>query len=293
MRRISLLLTALTLWTGQKIAAQEPPKCPLGDGWTFVPEFSDEFNGDSLDPEKWWDFNPTTFIGRKPGLFSRENVAVKDGSLQLTASRMPPAMVTVENAARGYHTFATAIVKSKRRVQYGYFEVRCKAMKSGATSAFWFYDPLDPDKKYVPGYHSEEIDVFEIFGKHPRLAHTCFMTIHRQDTPYVETLVRINLKSTGSQWIAPHNFADDFHLFALLWTNEEMKWYVDGIERWSIKNEFHKNPLHMMFDSEIMQAWGGLPELSDLPSVFYVDYVRAWQKFPGIGKRGLRAARAR
>jgi beta-glucanase (GH16 family) len=280
MKLIPLLLSTLMLWVAPTLSTQESPKCPLGSGWTFVSEFSDEFGGDKLDPQKWWDFNPTTFIGRKPGLFSRENVSVKDGSLQLTASKMPPSMETVENTTRGYHSFATAIVKSKKRVQYGYFEARCKAMNSGATSAFWFYDPLDPDRKYKPGFLSEEIDVFEIFGKHPKLANTYFMTIHRQETPYVETLVRINVKSTGSQWIAPHNFTDDFHLFALLWTPEEMKWYVDGIERWSVKNEFHTNPLYLMFDSEIMEAWGGLPDTKDLPSTFYVDYIRTWQKVP-------------
>jgi beta-glucanase (GH16 family) len=269
-----VVAAAVTITT----ARQQPPACPLGSGWTFVPDFSDEFEGATLDGEKWWDFNPTTFIGRKPGLFSRDNVAVKDGLLQLTASSMPRAMETVENAARGYHSFATAIVKSKKRVQYGYFEVRCKAMPSAATSAFWFYDPLDADKKYKPGSFTEEIDVFEIFGRHPRFANTLFMTVHRQETPYVETLVRINLKTTGSQWVAPHNFTDEYHRFALLWTPDAITWYVDGVERWSIRNEFHQNPLHMMFDSEIMEAWGGLPDPKDLPSRFLIDYVRTWQR---------------
>ena len=272
------LLLAVVVAAVSTRAHQQAPVCPLGSGWVFVADFSDEFEGDRLDEEKWWDFNPTTFIGRKPGLFSRANVAVRDGLLQLTASRMPPAMETVENAARGYHSFATAIVKSRKRVQYGYFEVRCKAMRSAATSAFWFYDPLDADKKYKPGSYTEEIDVFEIFGKHPKLANTLFMTVHRQETPYVETLVRVNLQSTGSQWVAPHNFTDEYHVFALLWAPDAITWYVDGAERWSIRNEFHKNPLHVMFDSEIMEAWGGLPDPNDLPSRFLIDYVRTWQR---------------
>lgn len=272
------LLPAVVLAVVSTRAHQQAPVCPLGSGWVFVADFSDEFEGDRLDEEKWWDFNPTTFIGRKPGLFSRANVAVKDGLLQLTASRMPPAMETVENAARGYHSFATAIVKSRKRVRYGYFEVRSKAMRSAATSAFWLYDPLDADKKYKPGSYTEEIDVFEIFGKHPKLANTLFMTVHRQETPYVETLVRVNLQSTGSQWVAPHNFTDEYHVFALLWTPDAITWYVDGAERWSIRNEFHRNPLHVMFDSEIMEAWGGLPDPNDLPSRFLIDYVRTWQR---------------
>jgi len=279
MRRWHLAwLLFLALAVPLATAQQPPPSCPLGSGWRLVAGFSDEFEGNTLDADKWWDFNPTTFIGRKPGLFSRDNVAVGEGLLHLTASRMPRAMETVENAARGYHTFATAIVKSRNRIRYGYFEVRCKAMNSAATSAFWFYDPLDADKKYKPGSFTEEIDVFEIFGKHPKLAHTLFMTVHRQETPYVETLVRVNLKSTGNQWVAPHNFTDDYHVFGLLWTADEIKWYVDGTERWAIRNEFHTNPLHMMFDSEIMEAWGGLPDLNDLPSTFVIDYVRSWQR---------------
>ena len=151
----SLLVVAVAV--PSTTARQQAPACPLGSGWTLVADFSDEFDGDKLDAEKWWDFNPTTFIGRKPGLFSRDNVAVKDGLLQLTASRMPPSMETVENVARGYHSFATAIVKSRKRIRYGYFELRCKAMASAATSAFWFYDPLDADRKYRPGSYTEEI----------------------------------------------------------------------------------------------------------------------------------------
>lgn len=57
-----------------------------------------------------------------------------------------------------------------------------------------------------------------------------------------------------------------------------MVWYVDGVERWRQENANHKTALHVMFDSEIMENWGGLPDLKDLPSTFYVDYVRVWQK---------------
>ena len=54
-------------------ALDSAPVCPLGDAYEFAPELSDEFNGDELDDSKWWDFNPS-WRGRKPALFSRENV---------------------------------------------------------------------------------------------------------------------------------------------------------------------------------------------------------------------------
>jgi len=38
-------------------------------------------------------------------------------------------------------------------------------MKASVCNAFWLYDPLNPPAKYREGSFSEEIDIFEIFGK--------------------------------------------------------------------------------------------------------------------------------
>ena len=65
-------------------ATAQEPVCPLGDGWKFAPEFSDEFNQDKLDAEKWFDTNPG-WPGRKPAKFCKENVYLKDGKLCLRA----------------------------------------------------------------------------------------------------------------------------------------------------------------------------------------------------------------
>ena len=274
---IVFLLTTVLPAFSQVKEGKETPVCPLGNEWIFSPEFSDEFNGKLLDADKWWDFNPT-WIGRVPCLFSRDNVKVADGFLQLTTRKMPADWETLENKTRGYHTWTSAIVKSKKRVMYGYFEVRSKAMASAASSAFWFYDPLDAPVKHKEGDVSEEIDVFEVFGKHPKLGRTYFTTVHVQRTPYVESVVRLGLKSTGSKWKSPFDFSADYHLYALLWTPDVLKWYVDGQEVWSQKNEDYHRPLYIMFDSEIFVNWGGIPDDKDLPSTFNVDYLRRWTK---------------
>jgi hypothetical protein len=57
---------------------------PGGKDWTPIPQLTDEFEGDSLDAARWHDHNPG-WHGRKPGLFSRSNVEIKDGQLHLTA----------------------------------------------------------------------------------------------------------------------------------------------------------------------------------------------------------------
>jgi beta-glucanase (GH16 family) len=267
---------------GNLVKAQDKtiPACPLGAGWKFIPEFSDEFNGTSLDKEKWWDFNPTMH-GRKPAFFSRENVRIKDGMLELWTKVQHPEEVTEENRVRGYDKFTTSIIKSKQRIRYGYFLARCKAMKAGASNAFWLYDPLDAPEKYRDGSFSEEIDIFEVFGKPAKkeVDRKYFMTVHRQKTPYVETLVRsaFPLENKTSTYTVPFDFCEDFHLYGFLWTPEEMTWFVDGKEVFTRKNDYFQTSLNISFDTEIMESWAGLPDPADLPAAFYVDYLRIWQ----------------
>ncbi|HLF33961.1 MAG TPA: family 16 glycosylhydrolase [Cyclobacteriaceae bacterium] len=255
--------------------------CPMGEGWVLDKEHSDEFNARKLDDTKWWDFNPF-WHGRKPAYFSRENVWVKGGMLLLTAKEQDPAKTSVENKVRGFDKFTTATVKSKDRIRYGYFEARCKSMKAGVCNAFWLYDPLNEDKKYQKGSFSEEIDIFEVFGKPTikELERVCFATVHRNATPYVESLVRDpfpGLPDKSSAPVMPFDFYEDFHVYALLWTPSEMIWYVDGKEVHRRNNDYYTTALHIMFACEIMESWAGLPDPADLPATFYIDYLRVWR----------------
>jgi len=257
------------------------PVCPVNPEWKLNTEVSDEFTGAGLDKEKWWDFNPTMH-GRKPAFFSGDNVSVRDGMLLLSAKVQKPEEVTEENLVRGYDKFTTSIIKSKKRVKYGYYETRCKSMKAGASNAFCLYDPLDAPEKYREGNFSEEIDIFEIFGKPAKkdVERQYFMTVHRQKTPYVETIVKsaFPLEHKSAVVTVSFDFYDDFHVYGFLWTPEVMTWYVDGKEAFTRKNDYFQSALHVIFDTEIMEGWAGLPDPADLPAVFQVDYCRIWQK---------------
>jgi len=256
-------------------------QCPLDGKWHFIQSFSDEFNSKKLDDEKWWDFNPA-WPGRKPAHFSRKNVKVKKGVLQLTAKALDTTKVDIELRAKGMNKYSTAIVKSKNRIKYGYFEARCKSMKANVCNAFWLYDPLNPDKKYREGSFSEEIDIFEIFGKpgKPEYERVYWATLHRYETPYVESVVnkkKTKLDDYSKKIKMPYEFYDDYHTFGLLWTPEKLQWFVDGAMVWERKNDYFTNPLNIIFDAEIMEDWMGLPDNKDLPSTFYIDYIRVWQ----------------
>tara|TARA_B100001093_G_scaffold347750_1_gene332372 strand:+ start:140 stop:988 length:849 start_codon:yes stop_codon:yes gene_type:complete len=257
------------------------PNAPISGSWVLDKSFSDDFNKSKLDEAKWWDFNPA-WHGRKPSHFSRSNVKVKKGLLRLTAKSLDSKKVSIQDISRGYDKFSTAIIKSKKKSYYGYYEARAKSMKAAVCNAFWLYDPLEESVKYREGEYSEEIDIFEVFGKANKKENkrAYYAAVHRYQTPYVESLVnkkKYKLENRYTRLDVPFDFYDDFHIYGLLWTANELVWFLDGKEVFRRKNDFFKRPLHIIFDAEIMQTWDGLPNIEDLPSTFEIDYVRVWR----------------
>ena len=274
----------LLLFFTQTIALSQDnfqPYVKLSGTWVLDKSFSDEFNKSKLDETKWWDFNPA-WHGRKPSHFARSNVKVKKGLLRLSAKSLDPKKVSIQDISRGYDKFSTAIIKSKNRSYYGYYEARAKSMKAAVCNAFWLYDPLDESIKYREGEYSEEIDIFEVFGKANKKENqrAYYAAVHRYQTPYVESLVnkkKYKLENRYTRLEVPYDFYEDFHVYGLLWTADELVWFLDGEEVFRRKNDFFKRPLHVIFDAEIMETWDGLPNVDDLPSTFEVDYVRVWR----------------
>jgi beta-glucanase (GH16 family) len=272
-------LIIVIFFQSSNLISQTLPECPIPGAWTFNQGLSDEFNAKKLDKQKWWDFNPSWW-GRKPGHFDKKNVGLNKGVLEIKAQKLDSTKVSEELIARGMGEYSTGIIKSKTRVKYGYFEARCQVMKANVCNAFWLYDPLDDDKKYVAGDYSEEIDIFEIFGKAglKQYERTYWATLHRMETPYVESIVKKGTKLPNhfKTKQVPYEFYDDFHVFGFHWTPEKLQWYLDGELVFERENDFFHRPLHIIFDAEIMKTWMGLPDAKDLPAVFKVDYFRIW-----------------
>ena len=240
--------------------------------WKKYELMSDEFDGPELDSNKWHPTNPR-WLGRQPAYFYRGNVKVSNGKLHLTMRKQE---VPEMPKAKGYHTYTSAAVQSKTKVKYGYFEVKCKPMKSHGSSSFWFYD--NTPKLWT------EIDVFEIGGGAPKFEKKYNMNVHVFRTPTEK-----KHWSMHGEWTAPSNLADDYHVYGLEWDKEKVKWYFDGVlVRWVENTHWHQ-PLTLNFDSETMPDWFGLPKDSDLPSTYSIEYVRAWKK-EAVGDSYLGAA---
>jgi hypothetical protein len=138
-------------------AAALPPAPP---GYELIPELSDEFDGDTLDPAKWsTDPSVISWPGRAPGLFDGgNNVKLADGKLQLWAR------AAKRNASwpAGFDNYTTSAVRSLHSVLGGYFEIRWRSGSSAISSSWWFHtnngSNADPTTAWT------EIDVFETTG---------------------------------------------------------------------------------------------------------------------------------
>jgi len=228
--------------------------------WQIDGDFTDEFNAAGLDPAKWWDRNPE-WNGREPGWFSPKNVTISGGQLHITMRKED-----LPDLPKGYHTLTSAFVKSKAPVLYGYFEIKARPMRSRGSSSFFFYNS-------TPTLWTE-IDVFEMGAGKPGEERKDHMNVHVFTTP--EAPGKHWDKPTT--WDSPVAFADDWHVYGLLWTKDALAWYVDGVERRRQENTHWHQPLFLCLDSETMGDWFGLPEAKDLPSTFSIEYVRAWKR---------------
>ena len=237
-----------------------PAYLPREGKWEPIADLCDEFEGNGLDAAKWHPNNPS-WKGRQPAWFHTGNVTVSDGKLHLAMKHE-----SLPDLPKGYHTYTSAAVKSTTKVRYGYFEIKCKAMDSKGSSAFWFYDG-------TPEIWTE-IDMFEMGAGHPKHEHTVHMNAH-----VFHTLVDPDRHwSKGGKWNAPWRLADGFHVYALEWTPRELRCSVDGKVVHTQANTHWHQPLTLNFDSETMPKWFGLPEPDTLPSTFSIEYVRSWRR---------------
>jgi beta-glucanase (GH16 family) len=246
--------------------------------WHLV--WSDEFDGPAgtgFDTNKWTAETGGDGWGNQEWEYYTATNATLDGKgcLAITARKSPPHTFKTRYGP-GQISSARLITHKKFSVKYGRIEARIQIPAGqGMWPAFWMMGE-DMDAAEWPA--CGEVDIMEYIGKEPD---TIWGSLHGPG--YSED----NHDITAAFRLKDHaRFAGGFHVFAVEWAPNEIRWLVDGqcYERRTpadlpsgTKWVFDK-PFFLLLNLAVGGDWPGKPgKHTRFPSVMAVDYVRVYQ----------------
>ncbi|MDH6306354.1 beta-glucanase (GH16 family) [Parabacteroides sp. PF5-5] len=257
--------------SGQEI---KEPTAYVPEGYTLV--WQDEFNDSPLDngraampdQERWYYETGAHGWGNNElqnyiaGIDGADTCAfISDGTLKIVAKKRNDEVLSIR-------------MNTTKEWKYGYFEAALKLPAGkGTWPAFWML-PKDIIDWPLDG----EIDIMEEVGYRPNWASSAVHCMAYNHT--------IGTQKTGEQLIPTAQTA--FHVYALEWTEDYIKGYVDGKCHFTFENDKqgYKDtwPFDVPFYLKLNLAWGGNwggaegVDESALPATYEIDYVRVYQK---------------
>ena len=241
-------------------------------------EWSDEFDGAAGSPANSanWIIEIGSFGADHHELQyycdRRENVALDGkGNLAITAREGNPGN---DDCHYGKCRYTSARLSTRERVMaiYGRIEARIQIPRGqGIWPAFWMVGSQhDKGVWDVSG----EIDIMENIGKEPRAIHG---TLHGPGY--------YGGGGIGRVYSLSKPFADDFHVYAIDWDADAIRWYVDGTMFHKVTpDDLRGNPwlfnhaFYINLNVAVGGHWAGEPDATSVfPQTMLVDYVRIWK----------------
>lgn len=247
------------------------------EGWARKPfsklVFKDEFNGEGLPSDKYWNYEKGYVRNGEKQYYTekrQENCYQKNGNLHIVILN---DSARIDGKIRPV-TSASIITKGKKAWKYCKVEVRAKLPSClGTWPAIWMMPEND---KYGDWPRSGEIDIMEHVGYEPDNVH---YAIHSDK--YNHT------KNNQKRFTVPCPTSySDFHIYGLEWSKDQIKWYLDGELKYSVKKDEKgwsawpfDQPFYLILNAAFGGGWGGRNgvDLSKLKQEYVIDYVRIYQ----------------
>lgn len=240
------------------VEAQTPT---LPGTWEMV--FNDEFNGTSVDLNKW---EPSWFQGNnnfsppinsdEDGCYHSSQSTVSGGNLNLAAVATSNPLCKKKDGSQASYVSGLVNTRQKFQFTYGYYEARMYLPGSGGEIWNW---PAFWSNGYGPWPVTGEIDVMEaLSGRQP-----CWH-YHYEDSSG-------NHQGPGGcvNWSTPWGW----HTFAAHWEAGRVTYYYDGVQVGTITSGIVSVPHYLILNNGINDRYG-----INVPAAVLVDYVRVWQK---------------
>jgi beta-glucanase (GH16 family) len=245
-------------------------------GWKLV--WSDEFNGNSLDTSKWNVLMRETSKHNELQYYIPEEVYLEDGLLRIRSSK--------RNYGSHEYTSGRLDTRGKCAPVYGRFEVRARLPGGqGMWPAHWLYpqnrnwqmeyimaeavangkESMIPEER--PWY--SEIDIMEFLGHETGVL---YGTLHYY------TFDGQKRTSSGT-WRSSTDYSAGFHLYALEWEPDSIRWYIDDHLIHSTVNGIPHTPHYLILNTAVGGRWPGNPDTTTVfPQYHDIDYVRIFQR---------------
>ena len=272
-----LTLGVISLFLPTVTHAQKKAVDASGNDWKLV--WSDEFNGrngSGVDTTKWvsevgggkWGNQELEYYTNR-----LQNAYIQAGNLVIKSQQ---EKYTGADGATWNYTSARLKTLGKFTQTYGRFEARMKIpFGQGLWPAFWM---LGDDIDRVDWPACGEIDIMENIGKEPS---TIYGSIHGPG--YIGgTGIGAPYRLPGKQ-----RFSDDFHVFAVEWEPDTIRFYVDKDlyatrTRAELKPGWKwvfDHPFFLLLNVAVGGDWPGNPDTTTVfPQTMLVDYVRVYKR---------------
>ncbi len=252
--------------------------------WTYID--GDEFNGSSVDLEKWIPSYSYAQINYRfdyimlPKRIEFENGIAKfmcyrdtgyggvpDWQLDSAFKKEYKSKLTPDNKFK--YIYSCGNVWSKKQFGKGYFEMRFRTTDSyGMWPAFWLYGNNQKD----------EIDFFELKGERKRSIHVATHCPEGCDKKYKNS----GLFPKGfSGWIKTSEALNEqYNVLAGEWQDGYVKWYLNGVGIAYFEGDFASQQMNLIIGTgPAKDHYGfepGINKTSYFPNSLDVDYVRVW-----------------
>ena len=234
-------------------------------GMTLV--WQDEFDGISLNSSNWkhetggsgWGNNELQY-------YQEQNTQVENGLLVIKAKK--------ENVGGKDYTSSRIITQGKRAYIYGRVDIRAKLPKGqGLWPALWM---LGSNISAVGWPKCGEIDIMEMIGGVGK-DNKIYGTVHWDNAGSYASYGGNQSLTNGKI------FADEFHVFSIVWNASSITWYLDDVKYHVIDitpdglSEL-KGEAFFIFNVAVGGNWPGSPDpATTFPQLMAVDYIRVFQ----------------
>jgi beta-glucanase (GH16 family) len=233
------------------------------EGFNLV--WQDEFDGDEINSDNWtYDLGGGGWGNHELQTYTNdpENARTEDGKLIIEA-------IKPESGTRQY-TSARLKTQGLQTFGYGRIEARIKLPTGqGIWSAFWMLGEDFPTSGWP---NCGEIDILENIGKED-LIHG---TLHGPNYS--------GGNGVGGSYIDAEFNPQEFHVYAIEWEPDEIRWYVDDVNFNVIRSTdvpgrwVYDHPFFIILNVAIGGEWPGPPnDKTEFPQQMVVDYVRVYE----------------